>query len=92
MRGQLGQPFRQFVDISNNMGKLKSNIDLILKGQMSLAELEELPCESEALLQGDRSEKSPMKQTKASLLINCNNQNEIDTECKTEEDEDLNGK
>ena len=66
---QLGQPLRQFVDIQNNMGKLRSNIDLILSGQMRLAELEDLPGESEVLLQGDRSEKSPMKQQKGNLPI-----------------------
>ena len=54
---------------------------------MSLAELEDMTGESEVLLQGDRSEKSPMKQVKGGLPI-YNNQNEIDSECKTEEDEE----
>ena len=66
---QLGQPLRQFVDIQNNMGKLRSNFDLIMSGQMSLAELEDLPGESEVLLQGDRSDKSPVKQLKGNPPI-----------------------
>ena len=51
------------------MSKLRSNIDLIMSGQMSLAELEDLPGEPEALLQGDRTDKSPAKQVKGSLPI-----------------------
>jgi len=70
-RGQLGQQFRSFADIQNNMSKLKQNVDLVMSGQMSLAELDDLACASE-LLQGDKSNKSPMKQLYGGLPV-CNN-------------------
>ena len=41
LRGQLGQPFRQFSDASGHLQKLRSNFDQIMAGQLSVTEVYE---------------------------------------------------
>ena len=39
IRGQLGQPFLQFSEVSARLAKLQPNVDLIMAGELSVQEL-----------------------------------------------------
>ena len=39
IRGQLGQPLRQFSEVSGHLSKLRTNLDQIIMGQLSVKEM-----------------------------------------------------
>lgn len=39
IRGQLGQPLRQFSEVSGHLSKLRTNIDQIMMGQLTVSDM-----------------------------------------------------
>ena len=39
IRGQLGQPLRQFSEVSGHLAKLRTNLDQIMMGQLTVSDL-----------------------------------------------------
>lgn len=93
LRGQLGQQLRQFGEVSGHLVKLRTHIDQIMTGQMSMTEMYEQMPETEFCSSGALA-MTPYKQKAASLtnMGHMSTENvvgayEIDSECRTEDDD-----
>ena len=94
LRGQLGQPFRQFSEVSGHLYKLRTNFDQIMNGQVTISEVYEQALDNEMMMltsgtgiyTGQKHSQSVAKVIKsASSALGAD---EIDSECRTEGDDE----
>ena len=86
IRGQLGQPLRQFSEVSGHLAKLRTNLDQIMMGQLTVSDLydqadAEMLQNSKGFTQNQKQQQVTMAKTSALGA------DEIDSECRTEDGE-----
>ena len=87
LRGQLGQPLRQFSEVQSHLQKLRTNFDKIIGAELTIAEVYEL-AEKELLarsaLEPHKPQKMPKVLKSAGSMLGGD---EVDSECRTEDEE-----
>ena len=90
IRGQLGQPLRQFSEVSGHLSKLRTNLDQIMMGQLTVSDLydqadAEMLQNSKGFTQNQKQQQVTMpKAFKSGSALGAD---EIDSECRTEDGE-----
>ena len=90
IRGQLGQPLRQFSEVSGHLSKLHTSLDQIIMGQLTVSELYD---QADAEMLSNKKGFTQNQKQQQVMMANAFRSgsalgaDEIDSECRTEDGE-----